>query len=188
MRRFNTCGLAVVLVTSFVPAWHVCLADEAVRHADPAIERALRIVGHPLGPVNIVSLQEIREIYRHLGAGAPPAGLNAFRLRAGGAEARIYVNRDSRLYRRAARHPSPLDLLRLAATLVHEQVHDTDGEHAAYTIQADFVRCRLAGLPRKYRQDARLYLQQLDARADARGQAERRLRERRTVDRGASGR
>ena len=172
----------MALVTAIVPAWTVGFAAETATHDDPVIQRALLMVGQPISPVHVVSIQEIREIYRRLGAGPPPAGLNAFRVIAEGEDARIHVNRDSDLYRRAARNPSPFDLLRLAATLIHEQVHGTDGEYDAYRVQADFVRSRLMDLPRRHRDEARRYLDKLDERAKTRGHAERRLRERRTVD------
>jgi hypothetical protein len=180
--RYNTRGLAIALVTAIVPSWTAAFAEVTAAHTDPVIQRALLVIGQPISPVKLVSVQEIREIYNRLGAGPPPSGLNAFRVRAGGEDARIHVNRDSDLYRRAARNPSPLHILRLAATLVHEQVHDTDGEHAAYRVQADFVRSRLMDLPRRHRAEARRYLQKLDERANSRGRAERRLRERRTLD------
>jgi hypothetical protein len=58
-------------------------------------------------------------------------------------------------------------LLKLAATLVHEQVHNTDGEFAAYCIQADFVRSRVQGVSWRQREPVLLYVQGLDARARA---------------------
>ena len=42
-----------------------------------------------------------------------------------------------------------MTVLILAGTLVHEQVHNTDRELAAYRLQADFVRSRLQRLPRR---------------------------------------
>jgi hypothetical protein len=172
----------MAFVTTLVGSCTVASAEVTATHTDPAIQRALLVIGQPISPVKLVSVEEIREIYHRLGAAPPPSGLNAFRVIADGADRRIHVNRDSDLYRRAARNPSPVDILRLAATLVHEQVHDTDGEHAAYRVQADFVRSRLMDLPHRHREEARRYLQQLDERANARGHAERRLRERRTLD------
>jgi hypothetical protein len=79
----------------------------------------------------------------------------------------IYVNGDSAIYRTAAKKPSPLSLLMLAATLVHEQVHNSDGELAASRVQADFVRSRLHSLPWWQRQAAREYLIRLDGKARA---------------------
>lgn len=154
-------------------------SSEPTVHDDPVIHRALVVVGQPLNPVRVVGIREIREIYARLRAGAPPAGLNAFRA-AAGSDGPIYVNRDSEVYRSAARRPSPLDLLRLAATLIHEQVHNTDGEHAAYRLQSDFVRSRLNSLPWGQQAEARRYLHRLEARACSRGHAERVLRERRS--------
>jgi hypothetical protein len=154
-------------------------------HDDPVIRRALVVVGQPVNSVTVVDREEIRMIYTRLRAGAPPDGLNAFTVTGDPNDQRIYVNSDSDVYRRAASTPSPLALLKLAATLVHEQVHDTDGEHAAYRVQSDFVRSKLSGLPRRQQAEARRYLQGLEARACARAHAERVLRERRMPSPGA---
>jgi hypothetical protein len=48
---------------------------------------------------------------------------------------------------------------------VHEQVHETDGEHAAYRRQADFVRSRLDILPKSERRRADRYWKSLEIRA-----------------------
>lgn len=74
-----------------------------------------------MNPVRVVGVREIREIYARVRAGAPPAGLIAFRSTGDPSDSSIYVNRDSHVYRSAAREPSALGLLKLAATLVHEQ-------------------------------------------------------------------
>ena len=172
----------MALVTAIAPIGTVSSAEKTATHADPVIQSALLVVGQPISPVTVVSIQEIQEIYRRQGAGPPPAGLNAFRVITDGEDARIHVNRDSDLYRRAARNPSPVDLLKLAATLIHEQVHEMDDEYDAYRVQADFVRSRLMGLPRRYRNEARRYLEKLDERANSRGHAARKLRERGSLD------
>jgi hypothetical protein len=83
-------------------------------------------------------------------------------------DANIYVNEASAVYASAVRKPSALALLKLAATLVHEQVHNTDGEFAAYRLQSDFVRSRLTSIPGQQRDEAHAYVQGLDARAFAR--------------------
>lgn len=147
-------------------------------HQDAVIDLALAIIGQPVDPVELVGRHDIREIFARLRAGAPPRELNAFRPAIGSHEP-IYVNRDSAVYRSAARHPSGLFLLQLAATIVHEQVHNSDGEHAAYRVQSDFVRSRLHSLPARQQVQAQQYLRALDSRASARGQFERVLRERR---------
>lgn len=152
--------------------------ERTMHHDDPVIQRALVVVGQPVNPIRVVGLQEIREIYARLRAGAPPAGLTAFRATGDASDPSIYVNSDSHVYRGAARRPSALGLLRLAATLVHEQVHNTDGEFAAYRLQSDFVRSRLNSLPWRQQEEARRYLRGLDARAQALGRAEPALRDR----------
>jgi hypothetical protein len=93
--------------------------------------------------------------------------MNAFRVRGGTIGATIHVNGESAVYRNAARKPTAIALLKLAATLVHEQVHRADGDHAAYRLQSDFVRSRLGGLPRDQQEEARRYIVSLDTRAAA---------------------
>jgi hypothetical protein len=147
-------------------------AERSVHHPDPVIERALAIVGQPLNPVTVAGAEDIRRLYsRALDAG-PPEGLDAFRAPGDASDPRIYVNRDSPIYRRAARSPSALVVLQLAATLAHEQVHNTDREFAAARLQADFVRSRLDRLPRRERDAARRYLERLEGRARALARAE----------------
>ena len=150
------------------------------RHNDPVIDSALAVVGQPVNPVELVGSEDIKKIFARLNAGAPPIGLNAFRPMVGSLEP-IYVNRDSALYRTAARRRSALALLQLAATIVHEQVHNSDGEHAAYRVQSDFVRSRVPTLPAREQAEAQRYLRALDSRAYSRGLVERVLRERRSV-------
>ncbi len=152
-----------------------------MQHDDPVIQQALNVIGQPVNPVKVVGAREIREIYARVRAGAPPAGLNAFRATGDASDPSIYVNRDSLVYKDAARTSSVFGLLKLAATLVHEQVHNTDGEFAAYRLQSDFVRSRLSSLPPRQQEEARRYLQGLDARANGLGRAERVLRERATA-------
>jgi hypothetical protein len=149
-------------------------------HEDAVIDLALAVIGQPVNPVELVDAQEIERIFARLRAGAPPTGLIAFRPAIGSREP-IYVSRDSDVYRSAARQRSPLALLRLAATIVHEQVHNSDGEHAAYRVQSDFVRSRLHTLPARQQGRARQYLRVLESRAASLGHAERVLRERRSA-------
>ena len=129
---------------------------------DPVIHNAARGLSLPVNDVRVLSTPQVREIFDRAGGGAPPAGLIAFRIKN---DPFIYVNSESEVYRSAAHRPSPFHLLRLAATLVHEQVHDTDGESAAYRRQADFVRSRLAELPADQRARAHTYWQALEVRA-----------------------
>jgi hypothetical protein len=138
-------------------------ADSAgAPYIDPVIRNAARGLSLPVNDVSLLSTPQVREIFRRAGGGAPPAGLIAFRIKD---DPLIYINAESEVYRSAVRSPSPFHLLRLAATLVHEQVHDTDGESAAYRRQADFVRSRLAELPADQRARAHTYWHALEVRA-----------------------
>jgi hypothetical protein len=135
---------------------------------DSAIGRALALIGQPMNPVVIVDAEQARRMYGRLaGAGEPPADLNAFRAPGDPADPRIYVVRSSRVYRDALRRGNALAVLKLAATLVHERVHDTDGEAAAYRLQSDFVRSRLHMLSPAQRRHGWHYVQALDWRAAA---------------------
>lgn len=131
---------------------------------DPVIAAAVRALSQPVNEVRVLSPLQVREIFDRTGGSAPPAGLIAFRIKG---DPVIYVDAGSEIYREAARRPSPFHLLRLAATLMHEQVHDTDGEAAAYRRQADFVRSRLDRLPADQRARGRAYWQVLEGRAIA---------------------
>jgi hypothetical protein len=144
---------------------------------DATVRLAIRQLGQEVDPVEVVALAEARDVYGQVpGAGAPTPGMNAFRVRQGASVSHIYVNRDSTVYRAAARRPTPLALLRLAATLLHEQVHRTDGDTAAYRLQADFVRSRMRGIPWRERSAAERYLRDLEQRAQAQHLAESRRR------------
>jgi len=145
-----------------------------MHHEDAVIQQALTVLGLAVNPIRVVDLEEIREIYALAGAAPPPPGLNAFRAPGDTGDPTIYVNNASRVYRSAARKPSPLALLKLAATLAHEQVHNTDGEFAAYRLQSELVRSRLNRVPWRQQEEARQYLQELDARANALARVERR--------------
>lgn len=152
----------VVLISALGPDWRiVCRAA-----GDETIQKALAVLARPVNPVRVVAPSEIRQIYGRVAA-VPPSGLIAFRAPGDRTDATIYVNSDSDVYRSASRKASGLALLTLAATLVHEQVHDTDGEAAAYRRQSDFVRDRLKDLPWRDREAAWRHVRELDARADA---------------------
>ena len=122
---------------------------------------------------DVLSPAQVREVYSRTGGVVPPVGLNAFRIPE---DPNIYVNAESEVYRDAARNRSAFHLLRLAATLLHEQVHETDDEYAARRLQADFVRSRLDALPPAQRASADRYWRTLEARAVSLGLAERRSR------------
>ena len=146
----------------------------APRHSDPVLQRALVVLGQHVNDIHLVSTLEIREMYaRTPGAGVPPLGLNAFRLPG---DPNIYVNRDSITYQAASKKRSGFEVVRLAGTLLHEQIHDTDGEAAACRLQSDFVRSRLDSVPRNERERIERYWRLLEARAILLSRAERRLR------------
>jgi hypothetical protein len=154
--------------------------ERTMIHEDPVIQRALIVLGQEMNPIRVVGPDEIREIYAAIwGAGDASLGLDAFRAPGELSDPNIYVNKDSGVYRRAARELSALTLLKLAATLAHEQVHNTDGEPAAYRVQADFVRSRLQTLRWHQREEAQQHLQTLDARARALARLDRTLARRR---------
>jgi hypothetical protein len=147
-------------------------ASRTLTHEDSIIQRALLVLGQPVNPIRVVEPREIGRIYARAGVGPPPEGLTAFRAPHDASDPHIYVNQRSLVYQDAARTRSAMTVLILAGTLVHEQVHNTDRELAAYRLQADFVRGRLQSLPRRDHDAARQYVQQLDARARALAWAE----------------
>ena len=127
-----------------------------------------------MNPIKVLGVGEIRVIYgRTPGAGVPPVGLNAFRAPG---DPNIYVNNESVVYRSAARKPSAFAMIRLAATLLHEQVHNTEGEFGAYRVQSDFVRSRIRSVPRGERDQIDRYWGILEARAVLLARAERQFR------------
>lgn len=140
-------------------------------HVDPAVGSALRALSQPVNDVRVLSRPEVRELFERAGGGVPPAGLIAFRLKG---DSTTYINAASEVYRDAAHRPSPFHLLRLAATLLHERMHDTHGEDEAYRRQADFVRSRLDSLPRTEWKRAHAYWRTLEVRAISMARAMRR--------------
>jgi hypothetical protein len=143
--------------------------------ADPTIRHALRLLGQSLNPVRVLGEAQIREMYARIpGVVLRSAGLNAFRAPGTPNDPYIYVNGESVVYKRASKQPSALAVLMLAATLAHEQVHNTDGEAAAYRLQSDFVRSQQGSVPARQQDELRQYLQTIDARAWALARAGRR--------------
>ena len=133
-----------------------------------AVRQAIMVLGQNVNPVKVLDAEQINDIYARAAA-APPhlLELTAFRARGVVTDPHIYVNRESAIYRAAINKPSALTILKLAATLAHEQVHNTDGELAAYRLQADFVLSKLESVPRRHRKEACAYLQSLEAKAQA---------------------
>jgi len=163
--------VALSLMVALAPS-SPALAD------DPTIRQALAVLGQPVSPIEVVTFEQAQEIYRRTPGARPltaqlSEGLRAFRVVR---DHRIFVNRDSTDFKDVERRPTPLGLLKLAAILVHEQVHATDGEYAASRLQADFVRSRLHSLPRRERAKGRLYLRDLEARTTALGMGARNAR------------
>ena len=137
---------------------------------DAAIGDALRLLQQPINTIRVLSAPEVQDVYRRMAATQPPRGLNAFRLPR---DPNIYVNAESKMYRDAVRNRTEFDLVRLAATLLHEQIHETDGEYAARRVQADFIRSRLKGLPVSQRARGEHYWRTVEARAASLALAER---------------
>ncbi len=162
-------AIRVLLMLMAVPG-----GAELTPHAGVSVvDEALRLLPQPLNAVRVVSPEQVRALYSRTEGVAPPVGLNAFRIPD---DPKIYVNAESEVYRDATRDRSAFHLLRLAATLLHEQVHETDDEYAARRLQADFVRSRLAALPPAQRASAERYWRTLEARTVSLGLAERKSR------------
>jgi hypothetical protein len=135
--------------------------------------RAVLLVAPPADDVRVLSSRQVQEIYLREAGTTPPVGLNAFRLQN---DPKIYVNAESKVYKQSESRPGEFHALRLAATILHERVHETDGEYAARRRQADFVRSQLRFLPSSQRRDADRYWRTLEGRALSLAIAEGRLR------------
>lgn len=151
--------------------------DDTVRtmdHWDVAVRQALVMLGQPLNPVRVVTPDRIRELYWRTGMGDPPPELQAFRAPGDLSDPHIYVNADAVVYREALSKPSAVNTLKLAATLVHEQVHNTDREFAAYRLESDFVRSRLKGMSSRQAAAAAPFMERVEAMARALARVEQR--------------
>ena len=145
-----------------VRALFVIMPVPGAWHVDPVVEGAAWVLSQPPMAIRVLSPSEIRDVFDRANGGAPPAGLIAFRIKG---DPVIYLNAQSAVYLDAAQRPSAFHRLRLAATLMHEQIHETDGEDAAYRRQADFVKSRLDELPADQRHRAHAYWRVLELRA-----------------------
>ncbi len=147
--------------------------ERTAEHEDPVIQRALALLGEPVNPVRVVtprdydSIRLPRALHRSTSASA------AFRVWRGQVpDAPIYVNRSRAVYTLAAReHTSRWPDLLLASTLLHEQIHQTEGdeigEGAALRKQADFIRSRFNALNEAdARRGASVYLNVIEQRAN----------------------
>lgn len=123
------------------------------RHQDPAIQSALDIVNQALNPVKVVTPKEIVDIYAQRGIAKrePQIERDVIGLRAPWAQGQehdphLYINGASKQYQKAAKG-SDLQQLLLAASLVHEQTHETErgdvGERAARAIESSFLESKL---------------------------------------------
>jgi len=127
------------------------LKREVVRtmaHGDPAINRALQIVGQPINPVRVVGLDEIAELYKRMGdtgATDPKRRSQISGFRAPG-DPTIYVSRESKEYKRASNEKDLPGHMLLAALLAHEDTHGPalDDEVAAKQKERDFLIDRLS--------------------------------------------
>lgn len=176
------------------------LRDREVKrtqHVDPAIQRALVLVGQQLNPVEVVDAKLLKEHYQtfrhdldatHLEWAAQ--NIAAFRYPQM-SDPRIFVNAGAKLYRDAAKRPrNPVARLNLARTLVHEQIHNTEwdddeGEYAAKRKEADWYREQLtrARLSHRDSQAAQEELKVLETRAQAAEKNARRTRDRKALAR-----
>ena len=162
------CSVAVRMLLLLMP---LAAASEPTSHTkDTVVANAVRILPQAITNVRVLSALQVRQIYSRVAGAVPPAGLNAFRIQG---DPNIYFNAESEVYRDAARAGTAFHLLRLAGTLLHEQIHETDGEYAARRLQADFVRSRLQTLPSSQRERANRYWSTLEARAISLARAER---------------
>jgi hypothetical protein len=136
----------------------------SLTHSDPVIQRALMLIGQPLNPIRVAGSGLVKRLYARVSGAHPPPGLEAFRS-GDPQDPLIYVYRGSYVYAEAASEPTLLADIKLAATLIHEQVHNTDREAAALRLQADFFRSQLRRITPHSWAAARRYLSRLDARA-----------------------
>lgn len=149
-------------------------AERTSKHDDRVVQQALVLIGHPVNPILVVNTSEIREIYSRIpGAAVPPPGLNGFRV---AGDPALYINCDSEVYLAAAQKASPFAMLRLAATIVHEQAHDSGTELAASRAQLDFVRTLAWTVPRRESEKLRQYREALEARTRLLSMADERQR------------
>jgi len=142
------------------PLEQVLLQREAVqrtrKHEDPAVQRALDIAGQDLNPVKLVDPMEAQAIYSKTIDAKPSPKLQGFRAPQS-TDPTIYVNRESNVYKNAAKNPNnKLAQLLLASLLIHEQTHDEgSSELVPQRFEADFLRSKrdMIGWPDKGKLD-----------------------------------
>jgi len=154
-------------------------------HADPAVQRALNLIDDPLNPVQLLTAEELREVYRRHGYDLGQRGGDIIAFRAPNAsgvyDPHIYLNADAERIRNARTDPSPLNDLLLAGTLVHEQTHNTEsgpqGELAAMQLEMDYLASQVPTLKGWDRRQAEARVKQIrDVLAAQRGALARSLR------------
>lgn len=153
------------------------LSERSMTHEDAVIQRAMSLLGQPVNPVQVVSQSDVEAIYREA---APERvknrqdeirlwGVGGFRRPNDEEDPNIYINKNHELYRRAKDKGDNLGNLLMAATLAHEQTHNTEhgneGERAARRIESDFLRSRIDTLPSHDRREALERLRMLDLMA-----------------------
>ena len=135
------------------------LATRVTTHEDPTIQRALDLLGQGVNPIKTVTPDEATGIYSKYGK-QPSDAMLAFRAPGDQTDPNIYVNNQSDMYKKAGK--DPLAQLMLAATLAHEQVHNTDGEEAARRIESDFIRSKMGSLNHPQQQKAKQRISSLE--------------------------
>jgi predicted acyl esterase len=146
-------------------------APRTATHDDPAVQRALTAIGEPLNPVQILTPEQIAEVYRQHGydLGSRVADVIAFRAPtvqpSGQFDPHIYLNAEAERIRNARTKPSPLNDLLLQGTLVHEQTHNTEtgpgGELAAMQLERDYLTDKLPTLRGLARRQAEARVKQI---------------------------
>lgn len=142
------------------------------QNTDPTIQKALALINQPINPVQAVTPAQIVEIYGQRGFPKNEQQVKkqviGFRAPVNAAvsdDPNLYINNASEQYRKASGN-SPLAQLLLAASLVHEQQHETEkgemGEYASRRKEADFIESKMNTLPGWEKPKAREFINQLN--------------------------
>jgi len=151
------------------------MANRTMEHEDPVIQRALKLLGQAVNPVQVVEPQDYNSINLPGALHDQASKAVGFRVwRGEQPDEPIFVNKKSTVYDKASNPRSGnLEALLLASTLAHEQIHDTErgevGEGAALRKQADFLRSKLKTIRTPdERRSLEHYLRVIDERANQR--------------------
>lgn len=126
---------------------------------DPAIRSALEIVGQQLNPVRVIGPDAIQKHYAGRDE-VPSPDMVAFRMPQ---DPYIYVNSESKQYNKAKKNKAAR--VALAGSLVHEQIHNTDGEEAARRKEADFLESKMRDVPVNDRRNMQLRIMAMNTLA-----------------------